>query len=314
MDDKIIKYKSKKKKLENKLFDILDEKKKIYLAKILFSINKIKYIENLNQFLKIKKTQNNQYDNEKKFIVVSGIYGSGKSTLIKHLENYFGQTEIVAKIHLQKQKDIEIFNELFKNIDEKINSSGIVLIELSINDDICYNNLLSLINIFVDLNKINDLYLLNIDIKANKQNYKNNLINKMFNDINQFNNNHIDVDVVDVDVDVVDVDVVVDVVDHKHKINDINEIEDKNSIMNDFNTNFNFILNNINKNHNSISYQEQNFFKLIKQENKENILYDFDFLDKYIEQIINSNSLNFIDLELKFPNIKLNIDNFYFTA
>ena len=124
MDYKIIKYKLKKKKLESKINEILISRKKLYLSNISNSINKIKFIsEIITELIDDKQTQTHTKQSESNsvlvpniiYIIVSGIYASGKSTLISELENFFGESNILAKINLSKKEEISLIEGVKKN-------------------------------------------------------------------------------------------------------------------------------------------------------------------------------------------------------
>lgn len=174
MDCKIIKYKLKKKKLENKINKILVSNKKLYLANIVNSINKIKFIPDVVEKL-IEKNQDNII-----YIIVTGIYASGKSTLISELENFFGESNILSKINITKIEEFEII----KNF-KKINKLGIILIEC----------VLDIANQVIQFLSGSNLYIINIMTSSNNSllQYKNKLINKIFFDFglktNYFNHN-----------------------------------------------------------------------------------------------------------------------------
>lgn len=88
MDKKILKYKSKKNKLENEILEILNIKKENHENEIVNSNNEnhviIEFIENYLNELKL----DNKQGEKKIIIIVSGNYSVGKSTFISNLENY----------------------------------------------------------------------------------------------------------------------------------------------------------------------------------------------------------------------------------
>lgn len=175
MDKKIIKYKLKKNKLEEKVIDILNLKKEYYENEIINSNdNEIitKGVENFFQNLKSNQK-------EHLLIIVFGSYLAGKSTFISHLENYI---KIVAKNLIQKYHDdlVKKLNISFNNIDflKKCNLfSKITIIE-------CDTTVVNKINLLMtDLNIMN-LNIININIVPKNQNtLKNKIINKVIIDI-----------------------------------------------------------------------------------------------------------------------------------
>lgn len=162
MDEKIIKYKFKKNKLEEKIINILNFKKEKYKNEIINSNNnEIITTEIKNFFDNIKFNQYKQL-----VIIVSGFYSVGKTTFINHLENYISTLNNV--IPIQK---IEIFKDIdyLKNFDLSLK---ITIIE-------CDINIVDQINLLI---KNTNIININI-IPKNKNALKNKIINKIIFDI-----------------------------------------------------------------------------------------------------------------------------------
>lgn len=176
MDKKILKYKTKKTKLENEILEILNIKKENYEIDIANTNNNYVIIEFLKKFLNEMKF-NNEPNIKKIIIIVSGNYSVGKSTFISYLENYIlkisknilytQQINLIKKISFDTKIDIEIINK-------------ITIIEVNSNNLI---NLINLINSTNDM-KSNNISILNIKIvPKNKKSLINKFINKIIGDI-----------------------------------------------------------------------------------------------------------------------------------
>lgn len=174
MDKKIIKYKLKKNKLEEKIIDMLNLKKEYYENDIINSNDNETITDGVeNFFQKIKSNQKEQL-----VIIVFGSYSVGKTTFISHLENYI---KIVAK-NLTKKKDyvdlVQKLNITSDNMDFLKNCnlfSKITIIE-------CDNTIVNKINLLIiDANIIN-LNIINI-VPKNPGTLKNKIINKVIADI-----------------------------------------------------------------------------------------------------------------------------------
>lgn len=176
MDKKIIKYKLKKNKLEEKIIDMLNLKKEYYENDIINSNDNKIITEGVENFF--QKLKSNQEEQLEMVIVVFGSYSVGKTTFISHLENYI---KIVAK-SLTKKKDyedlVQKLNISSNNIDFLKNCnlfSKITIIE-------CDTTIVNKINLLMsDLNTIN-LNIINI-VPKNPITLKNKIINKVIADI-----------------------------------------------------------------------------------------------------------------------------------
>lgn len=178
MDKKIIKYKLKKNKLEEKIIDMLNLKKEYYENDIINSNDNEIITEGVENFF--QKLKSNQKEHLVMVIVVFGSYSVGKTTFISHLENYI---KIVAK-SLTKKKDyedlVQKLNISSNNIDFLKNCnlfSKITIIE-------CDTTIVNKINLLItDLNMIN-LNMININIvPKNLSTLKNKIVNKIIADI-----------------------------------------------------------------------------------------------------------------------------------
>lgn len=181
MDKKIIKYKFKKNKLEDKIIDILNLKKEYYENKIINSNNNEIITEGVENFYnKIKLNQE-----EHLVIIIFGFYSVGKSTFISYLENYIQMIEknsllgseikklktcLVQKITIGSNGSNGLNDiEHLKDLDF---SSKITIIECDIDDIIKINSSMSGINI------------INVNIIPKSANtLKNKIINKIIVDI-----------------------------------------------------------------------------------------------------------------------------------
>ena len=185
MDKKIIKYKLKKNKLEEKITDVLNLKKEYYENETINSNdNKIitDGVENYYQNLKSKQK-------EHLVIVVFGSYSVGKTTFISHLENYINmvsenltkknnRSELVQKLNISTD-NIDILKDL--NLFSKL-----TIIECDTTDVNEINLLISNLNI-INLNIIN----INI-VPKNPSTFKNKIINKIIHDIKNKSSNFVE--------------------------------------------------------------------------------------------------------------------------
>lgn len=180
MDKKILKYKTKKNKLENEILKIFNIKKENYENEIVNSNTEnhiiIEFIENYLNELKL----NNEQIEKKIIIIVSGNYSVGKSTFISDLENYI--LKISNNVFNTKINDF-IEKLTFDNCEFKIKNK-ISIIEVSnqnlkiLNDKISYD--------------LNNTSLLNIKIlPKDKHSLKNKYINKIIYDIRNNTTNFI---------------------------------------------------------------------------------------------------------------------------
>lgn len=177
MDKKIIKYKLKKDKLEEKIIDMLNLKKEYYENDIINS-NDNEIITNgvENFFQKLKSNPEKQTE---MIIVIFGSYSVGKTTFISHLENYI---KIVAK-SLTKKDHVDLVQKLnisSDNMDFLKNCdlfSKLTIIE-------CDNSIVNKINLLMDNLNIINLNIININIvPKNPITLKNKIINKIIADI-----------------------------------------------------------------------------------------------------------------------------------
>jgi hypothetical protein len=178
MDKKIIKYKLKKNKLEEKIIDMLNLKKEYYENDIINSNDNETITEGVENFF--QKLKSNQEEQSVMVIVIFGSYSVGKTTFISHLENYI---KIVAK-NLTKKKDyVDLVQKLNISSDnmyflKNCNLfSKITIIE-------CDTTIVNKINLLIyDLNIIN-LNIININIvPKNPSTLKNKIANKIIADI-----------------------------------------------------------------------------------------------------------------------------------
>lgn len=197
MENKIIKYKLKKKNLEEKIINLLKEKKNSYENKI----SKINDVENqkistdIEIFFK-KFVSNNSMQ---LIIIISGFYLVGKSTFIKNLEKYINFF-LVPKYNIgSNDKNLNNFTKIF-TCDENSNMSEPMCYKL-INDKLensstnfvkiieC-NNLLCGKKIYSDISD-NLKFKIHLDIipkdyKTLKNKFINTIIKDMKNNTSNF--------------------------------------------------------------------------------------------------------------------------------
>jgi len=155
LDNKIFKYKIKKKNIYNKILQLLIEKN-----------NTKNYIEQDNIIFEIIKTINIDLSNlnNQIFIIVVGFYSVGKSSFIEYFDSFVNKLFTKIKINIKNLNDIQIINN-FNNHNLK----NIIYIETS-ND---------LIEKILNLIKDNKIFIFNL-IPKNLLIYKNRLINNFF--------------------------------------------------------------------------------------------------------------------------------------
>ena len=188
LDNKIIKYKLKKKKLINKINDLLIKKKKDNIDSITQTLNNTMiFSEIIKKIIAGNDTNNDIFNNDISntnnnfiFFIVVGFYSVGKSTLIEYIENLFGDTYTKSKLNIFNINDINIINNI---IDSNINSNT------NTNTNTKLSNEKKIIYIEILPDYINELYnkILKYDIyilyliPSSILIYKNRIINKFFN-------------------------------------------------------------------------------------------------------------------------------------
>ena len=171
MDKKILKYKTKKNKLENEILELLNRKKENYENDIANSNNNHMIVEFIKNFLNELKSSNDD-NNKKIIIIVSGNYSVGKTTFISNLENY------ILKI------SGNILNTLGNDFIDKISfDNNIFEIKNKITIIKVTNHNLAYLNDKINSN-IDNINILNIKIiPKDKNSLKNKYINKIIYDI-----------------------------------------------------------------------------------------------------------------------------------
>lgn len=179
MDKKIIKYKLKKNKLEEKIIDILNLKNEYYENEIINSNNNEIITEGVENFFHNLKLNQKEH----LVIIVFGSYSVGKTTFILHLENYI---QMIVK-NITNKTIVELVQKFIispNDINFLINcdlSSKITIIE-------CDLNIVNQINsLMIKTNIIN----INI-IPKNPITLKNKIINKIISDIKNKSSNFIE--------------------------------------------------------------------------------------------------------------------------
>lgn len=178
MDKKIIKYKLKKNKLEEKIIDMLNLKKEYYENEIINSNDNEIITEGVENFFQNLKSNKKEYS--VLVIIVFGSYSVGKTTFISHLENYI---KIVSENSTKKKEYMDLVQKLnisLDNIDYLKNCnlfSKLTIIE-------CDITIVKQINFLIsDLNILNS-NIININIvPKNPYTLKNKIANKIIADI-----------------------------------------------------------------------------------------------------------------------------------
>ncbi len=173
MDKKILKYKCKKIKLEEKIFNKLIQMKKTSNKQILKSFENIDFIsEIIKEILDFKLNFNNNV-----FILITGIFSIGKTSFIKHFEDLILMSNIKSKFDIKNSQDVQqikSFIQIENNLNNTINQeNGIVIIETKYN---CQEEILEILS-------DKKIFMINL-IPKNFQLFKNKLINKIFESIN----------------------------------------------------------------------------------------------------------------------------------
>lgn len=178
-DNKILKYKQKKKKIMNKINDLLviKNKEKVNFVAKIFNKTQI-FSEIINNFI---VTEFNNY----LFIVVVGFGSVGKSTFIKYLEDYFSQSYTKIIMNIVNFEEINNLNKILSDEKNFVDEKKIVYIET--NPDLINNiyNFLMNLNTQIKLKlesetDVKNIYIIYL-IPINKDIYKNRLINIFFN-------------------------------------------------------------------------------------------------------------------------------------
>lgn len=233
MNNKIIKYKLKKNKLEEKIINILNLKKEDYENEIINSNdNEIitTFVENF-----FDKFKYNKYENL--IIIIFGEKFVGKTTFINHLVNYIKILENIYntenKIDLIKNHNL---NNKIDNLKDICFSSKITIIECN------YNNI-DEINLFVQNSNV-----INIEIiPKNKNLLKNKICNKIIFDIVKKSN-----DIINFIKNIICQEEVHNI------INQINLLKKKKSILND--NDFDFLDKIIDIYYDKIINKSKNYF------------------------------------------------------
>jgi hypothetical protein len=189
LDNKILKYKLKKKKLTNKINELIEKKKKEkhdLNTKIFQKTHE--FYEIINKII-IGDLKNNIKDinnNNNLYIIISGFVSVGKSTFIEYLEKFFGESYTKCKINIKDEGELNIFDNLINNHEKKIvyiETNHIFIEEIHkkiINEQkrILNNNEFDDEGIFYK-----NIYTFNL-VPINLKVYKNRFINKLYKLLN----------------------------------------------------------------------------------------------------------------------------------
>lgn len=195
LDNKILKYKEKKKKITNKINDLIEKKKKEninIITKIFHKTNEFTEIINKIIIGKIKNFDKIFPYKKNIFLIVTGFNFVGKSTFIDQLENYFGDSYTGSKINIKSVEELNILNNFIDNGENKF-------IYIETNTDLIekiYNIILNDFNLNKDLELDKYVYIYNI-IPRSVQVYKNRLINKVFSLLKKYSMKDYNLDTID---------------------------------------------------------------------------------------------------------------------
>lgn len=176
MDKKIIKYKLKKNKLEEKIIDMLNLKKEYYENEIINSNDNEIITEGVENFFHNLESNKEEH----LIIIVFGSYLVGKTTFISYLENYI---KTVAENSTKKKDYLDLVqksNISLDNMDYLKNCnlfSKLTIIE-------CDSIIINKINLLMANLNIANLNIININIvPKNPSTLKSKIINKIIADI-----------------------------------------------------------------------------------------------------------------------------------
>lgn len=188
LDNKILKYKLKKKKLTNKINELIEKKNKEkndLNAKIFHKTHEFSEIINKIIIGDLKNNLGNiNYNNL--YIIVSGFVSVGKSTFIEYLERFFCVSYTKCKINIKDKGELNIFDNLINNHDKKIvyiETNHIFVEEILkkiINEQKKILNNYELEDESIFYKNIYTFYLVPINLKV----YKNRFINKLYELLN----------------------------------------------------------------------------------------------------------------------------------
>ena len=109
--NKIIKYNFKINKITDTINKLLNEKKMENIKISHKCVNQINFIqENLNEIIN-NNSINNLKDNPNKeniYLIITGIFGCGKTTLIINLKLFFGSDIIKLIFSVNEEKDMDM--------------------------------------------------------------------------------------------------------------------------------------------------------------------------------------------------------------
>lgn len=167
IDNKILKYKLKKKKLLQKITNTLEEKNKLNtnLAK------KIPFVKELIQITKLNAKDNN-VSGSYIFVIITGLYSVGKSSLVGQIEKIIGSEHTLEKINVEDNANILTKYTLAQNFASNLSGSKIVYVEANIKQ---IDNIYSILQ--------NNVLYVGYVIPASVEIWKNRLVNKFFTNI-----------------------------------------------------------------------------------------------------------------------------------
>lgn len=182
MENKIIKYKLKKNKLEEKIIDFLKEKKTSHDNEI----SKINNIQNKKIVLCAESffTDYVLNNSAQLVIIVSGFYSVGKSTFISNIEKYINSF-LLPKYNIDEKKNFKIKTIICDdnlNFKEYLNNTYQILI-LKCTEFITGNEIYSMINSKFKIH-------INI-IPKDQKTLKNKFVNRIIRDIKNNSSNFI---------------------------------------------------------------------------------------------------------------------------
>lgn len=202
LDNKILKYKLKKKKITNKIVELLTKKKKlsnviniVNIPCILNMMNKINIINDANENANKIKTDNDALTQNVLFynIIVCGDYSVGKSSLINNVEKILGFKHTGIKINVKSINDLEtiVKNINLESIDNeskfklKINYIEISLEQIERIKHIEHIEQIEQIKQIYKIIQSKNTYIIHV-VPSNVNVWKNRIINKFFVDFSKF--------------------------------------------------------------------------------------------------------------------------------
>ena len=132
---------------------------------------KIPFVKELIQITKLN-AKNNSVSNSYIFVIITGLYSVGKSSLIGQIEKIIGSEHTLEKINVEDNANILTKYTLAQNFASDLSGSKIVYIEANIKQ---IDDIYSILQ--------NNMLYIGYVVPANIEVWKNRLINKFFTNI-----------------------------------------------------------------------------------------------------------------------------------